>query len=71
MGSDGRCDGELTVMDGVAQRRWMARRQLNDERRRDDDLTTMDDEEGASAMTMSTRPAVRAINANAALNYKM
>jgi hypothetical protein len=71
MGSDGRRDGELTVMDGVAQRRWMARRQLNDERRRDDDLTTMDDEEGASAMTMSTRPAVRAINANAALNYKM
>ena len=71
MGSDGRRDGELTVMDGVAQRRWMARRQLNDERRRDDDLTTMDDEEGVSAMTMSTRPAVRAINANAALNYKM
>jgi hypothetical protein len=71
MGSDGRRDGELTVMDGVAQRRWMARRQLNDERRRDDDSTTMDDEEGASAMTMLTRPAVRAINANAALNYKM
>jgi hypothetical protein len=71
MGSDGRRDGELTVMDGVAQRRWMARRQLNDERRRDDDLTTMDDEERVSAMTMSTRPAVRAINANAALNYKM
>ena len=68
MGSDGRRDGELTVMDGVAQRRWMARRQLNDERRRDDDLTTMDDEEGASAMAMSTRPAVRATNANAALN---
>jgi hypothetical protein len=31
----------------------------------------MDDEEGASAMAMSTRPAVRAIKANAALNYKM
>jgi hypothetical protein len=71
MGGDGRRDGELTVMDGVAQRRWTARRQLNYEGRRDDDSTTMDDEEGASAMAMSTRPAARAINANTALNYKM
>ena len=73
MGGDGRRDGELTVMDGVAhQRRWTARRQLDDEgRRNEDDWTTMDDEKGASAMAMSTRPAVRAINANAALNYKM
>ena len=71
MGGDGRRDGELTVMDSVAQRRWTARRQLNDEGRRDNDSTTMDNEEGASAMAMSTRLAVRAINANAALNYKM
>ena len=71
MGGDGRRDGDLTVMDGVAQRRWTARRQLDGEGRRDDDSTMMDDEEGASAMAMSTRPAVRAINANAALNYKM
>jgi hypothetical protein len=48
MGGDGRRDGELTVMDGVAQRRWTARRQLDGEGRRDDDSTTMDDEEGAS-----------------------
>ncbi len=71
MGGDGRRDGELTVMGGVAQRRWTARRQLDGEGRRDDDSTTMDYEEGASAMAMSTRPAVRAINANAALNHKM
>jgi hypothetical protein len=31
----------------------------------------MDDEEGASAMAMSARPAVRASKANAVLNYKM
>jgi hypothetical protein len=71
MGGDGRRDGELTVMDGVAQRRWTARRQLDGEGRRDDDSTTMDDEEGASAMAMSTRPAARAIKANGVLNYKM
>ena len=53
-------DGELTVMDGVAQRRWTARRHLDGEGRRDGDSTTMDDEEGVSAMAMSTRPAVRA-----------
>jgi hypothetical protein len=48
-------------MDGVAQRRWTARRQLDGKGRRDDDSTTMDNKEGASAMAMSTRPAVRAI----------
>jgi hypothetical protein len=37
------------VMDGVAQRRWTARRQLDGEGRCDDDSTTMDDKEGASA----------------------
>ena len=59
MGGDGRRDGELTAMDGVAQWRWTARRQLDG------------DEEGASVMAMSTRPAVGAIKANAALNYTM
>jgi hypothetical protein len=72
MGGDGRRDGELTVIDGVAHHwRWTAQRQLDDEGRRNDDSTTMDDEEGASAMAMFTRPAVRAIDANAALNCKM
>ena len=71
MDGDGRRDGELTVMDGVAQRQWTARRQLNGEGRHDEDSTTMDDEEGASAMAMSARPAVRASKANAVLNYKM
>ena len=71
MGGDGRRDGELTAMDGVAQWRWTARRQLDGEGRRDGDSTTMDDEEGASVMAMSTRPAVGAIKANAALNYTM
>jgi hypothetical protein len=71
MDGNGRRDGELTVMVGVAQRRWTARRQLDGEGRRDDDSTTMDDEEGASAMAMSARPAVRASKANAVLNYKM
>ena len=66
MGGDGRRDGELTVMDGVGQRRWTARWQLDGEGRRDDDSTTMDDEEGVSAMAMLTRPAVRAIKANTA-----
>ena len=45
MGGDGRRDGELTAMDGVAQWRWTARRQLDGEGRRDGDSTTMDDEE--------------------------
>ncbi len=45
MGCDGRRDGELTVMDGAALRRWMARRQLDGEGRRDGDSTTMDNEE--------------------------
>jgi hypothetical protein len=71
MDGDGRRDGELTVMDGVAQRRWTERRQLDGEGWHDDDSTTMDDKEGASAMAMSTRPAVRAIKANATLNYKI
>jgi hypothetical protein len=31
MGSDGQRDGEWTVMDGAALRRWMARRQLDGE----------------------------------------
>ena len=45
MGGDGQCDGEWMVMDGVALRRWTARRQLDGEEWRDGDLTTMDDEE--------------------------
>jgi hypothetical protein len=45
MGGDGRRDGELTVMDGAALRRWTARRQLDGEGRCDGDSTTMDDEE--------------------------
>jgi hypothetical protein len=45
MGGDGRRDGEWTVMDGAALRRWTARRQLDGEERCDGDLTTMDDEE--------------------------
>ena len=45
MDGNGRRDGELTVMDGVAQWRWTARRQLDGEEWRDGDLTTMDDEE--------------------------
>jgi len=61
MGGDGRRDGELTVIDGVVQWRWTARRQLDGEGRHDGDSTTMDDKEGARAMAMSTRPAVRAI----------
>jgi hypothetical protein len=68
MGGDGQRDGEWTVMDGAALRRWTARRQLDGEEWRYGDLTTMDD---ASAMAMSTRPAVGAIKANATLHYKM
>jgi hypothetical protein len=45
MGGDGRRDGELTVMDGAALRRWTARRQLDGEGQRDGDSTTMEDEE--------------------------
>jgi hypothetical protein len=45
MGGDGQRDGEWTVMDGAALRRWTARRQLDGEERCDSDLTTMDDEE--------------------------
>ena len=45
MGSDGEHDGEWTVMDDAALRRWMARRQLDGEERRDGDLTKMDNEE--------------------------
>jgi len=43
------------------QWRWTVRRQLDGEGRHDGDSTTMDDKEGARAMAMSTRPAVRAI----------
>jgi hypothetical protein len=71
MGGDGQRDGEWTVMDGAALRRWKVQRQLDGEERRDGDLTTMDDEECRSAMVMSTRPAVGAIKANASLHYKM
>jgi hypothetical protein len=46
MGSDGRRDGELTVMDGAALRQWTARRQLDGKGRRDGDSTTMDNKEG-------------------------
>ncbi len=45
MGGDGRREGELTVMDGAALRRWTARRQPDGEGRRNGDSTTMDDEE--------------------------
>ena len=41
----GQRDGEWTVVDGAALRRWTARRQLDGEEWRDGDLTTMDDEE--------------------------
>jgi hypothetical protein len=62
-------------MEGVARQQGTARplRQLDGEGRYDGDSTTMDDEDRASAMamSMSTRPAVGAIKANAALNYKM
>ena len=65
MGGDGQRDGEWTVMDGAALRRWTARRQLGGEEWRDGDLTMMDDEERHVAMAMSTRPALGAIKANA------
>jgi hypothetical protein len=42
MGGNGRRDGELTVMDGAALRRWTARRQLDGKGRRDGDSTTID-----------------------------
>jgi hypothetical protein len=45
MGGDRRRNGELTVMDSTALRRWTAQRQLDGEERHDGDLTTMDDEE--------------------------
>jgi hypothetical protein len=45
MGGNEQRDGEWTVMDGMALRRWTARRQLDGEERRNGDLTTMDDEE--------------------------
>ena len=45
MGGDGQRDGEWTVMDGTALRRWTARRQLDGEEWHDGDLTTMDDKE--------------------------
>jgi hypothetical protein len=71
MGGDGRRDGESTVMDGAALRQWTAQRQLDGEGRHDGDSMMMDEEEQRSAMAMSTRPAVGAIKANTALNYKM
>ena len=47
MGSDGRRDGELRVMEGATQRQGTARlqRQLDGEGRRDGESTTLDDEE--------------------------
>ena len=60
MGGDGWHDDELTEIEDVAQRRWMARWQLDGKGRRDGDSTMMDDEEGARAMAMSTQPAMRA-----------
>ena len=45
MGGDGQRNGEWTVMDGAALRRWMARRQLDGEEWCDGDLTTMDNKE--------------------------
>jgi len=68
IGGDGRWDGELTVMDGSALRRWTARRQLDGKEWRDGDSTMRN---GTIAMVMSTQPAVGEIKANAALNYKV
>ena len=47
MGSNGRRDGELRVMEGAAQRQGTAwlQRQLNGEGRRDGESTMLDDEE--------------------------
>jgi hypothetical protein len=45
MGGNGWRDGELTVMDGAALRRWTARRKLDGEGRRDGDSMTMDNKE--------------------------
>jgi hypothetical protein len=45
MGGDGRHDGDFTVMDGAARRRWTARRQLDGEGRCGGDSTMIDDEE--------------------------
>ena len=70
MGSDGRRDGELRVMEGAARRRGTARprRRLDGEGRHNGDSRNR---ASAMAMSMSTRPAVGAIKASAALNYKM
>jgi hypothetical protein len=70
MGGDGRRDGEWTVMDGAALRRWTARRQLDGKERRNGDLTTMDDEERPKR-DGDAWPAVGAIKANTSLHYKM
>ena len=40
---NGRHDGNLLVMDGMAQRQWLARLQLNSKGRRNGDLMAMDD----------------------------
>ncbi len=71
MGSDGWCNSELRVMQGAAQRRGTARprQQLGGEGWHDGDSTR--NRASAMAMSVSTRPAVGAIKANTALNYKM
>jgi hypothetical protein len=45
MGGNGWRDGELTVIDSAALRKWTAQRQLDSEGWRDGDSTTMDDKE--------------------------
>jgi hypothetical protein len=45
MGSNGRRNGKLTMMDGAALRQWTAQWQLNGEGRCDGDSTMMDDED--------------------------
>ncbi len=52
-------------MDSGAQRRWMARGQLDGEGWFVGDMTTMGDEDGAIAMAMSMRPTMEATEANA------
>jgi hypothetical protein len=45
MGGDGWQDGDLSVMDGAARRRWTAQQQLDSKGRRDGDSTTKGEEE--------------------------
>ena len=45
MDDDGRCDGNLMVMDGTARWQWTTRQQLYGKGRRHGDSTAMDDKE--------------------------